>query len=168
VVLGILVITIGALLWHASSPWRAAHAEKERIAKAMAARAAMEASPSQLGNTLPPPPPSATPVVSAPPQFDFYKILPAKTTADRPVLNITGPVSQTGYLIQVGVFSTQDAANVIKAKLLMLGYSPSVAMVPGGAYSVTLGPIVTQNGASMIVRKLRSEGFQDINVKYLN
>jgi cell division protein FtsN len=135
----------------------------------------------ELPKTVPPvvqppvaaPAPAAASAVGAPPQYEFYRVLPDKSeggAARKPAIAAKPPVNQqpakavdsTSYFVQAGSFQNADDAEKLKAKLALTGMEASVqkADVPGKGvwYRVRLGPYKGQAEANSTIASLKENG----------
>ena len=82
------------------------------------------------------------------PTFEFYNILPNKEVdisewIEKPQENKAAPTEQGNYILQVGSFKKNSAADQVKAKLALNGIEAYIepGMINGGeVYRVRIGP----------------------------
>ncbi len=82
------------------------------------------------------------------PEFEFYNILPNKEVdisewIEKPQENAPAPSEQGNYILQVGSFKKNTAADQVKARLALLGFEAYIepGVINGeGVYRVRIGP----------------------------
>ena len=82
------------------------------------------------------------------PTFEFYNILPNKEVdisawMEQPQQNTPAPSEQGNYILQVGSFRKNSAADQVKARLALLGFEAYIepGVINGeGVYRVRIGP----------------------------
>jgi cell division protein FtsN len=93
-------------------------------------------------------PPEENSIKVPEPTFDFYDILPNKevdisTWITKVPENKEAPVEEGNYILQVGSFKQHKAADRVKAKLALLGFSAYIepGVINGeGIFRVRIGP----------------------------
>ena len=82
------------------------------------------------------------------PEFEFYNILPNKEVdisewIEKPQQSTAEPSEQGNYILQVGSFKKNSAADQVKARLALLGFEAYIepGVINGeGVYRVRIGP----------------------------
>jgi cell division protein FtsN len=109
------------------------------------------------------------------PSYDFYNILPGnkaketKVNASAAVANKLAPSSI--FMVQAGVFTDQDEANDMKARLALLGIDSQIKSQQKGGQvinKVIIGPFATDDEANEVLARLNDENIQGVVIKAIN
>lgn len=104
--------------------------------------------------------------------YDFYNILPGNK-ANASGANVNNPPSDKSriFVIQTGIFTDQDAANDMKARLALLGIDSQIKSQQQGnkvINTVIVGPFATEDDANTILGRLKNESIQGTIIKINN
>ena len=117
--------------------------------------------------------PAAKPVKPAKPSkpvFDFYKVLPKQNTAAPSVQTQQGAAEPKQYMLQVASYQDRQAAEQMRAHLLLLGLSPKVIQTGDDNniwYRVDIGPFNSMPAADAIRQKLQQNGINGSMVRQI-
>ena len=113
--------------------------------------------PPAAATTTPATPPPAAPVVAAtPPKVESKPAVePKPVTASKPV-----PAPETGYFVQIGVFSNQASANRLATELRKKKFAVVVTKIDGAKplHRVRVGPEADRKAAEALAKRLASAG----------
>ena len=113
--------------------------------------------PPAAATTTPATPPPAAPVVAAtPPKVESKPAVePKPVTASKPV-----PAPETGYFVQIGVFSNQASANRLATELRKKKFAVVVTKIDGAKplHRVRVGPEPDRKAAEALAKRLASAG----------
>ena len=109
----------------------------------------------------------------APQSYDFYNILPGnKTSAVRNKSSDNSLASEeSNYAVQAGVFTDQNAANDMKARLALLGIDSQIKSQQQSNKVINwvlIGPFTGEDEADEMVGRLKNENIQGIVIKVGN
>lgn len=105
--------------------------------------------------------------------YDFYNILPGgKTNASGANINNSQSVNANSvFIVQAGVFTDQDSANDMKARLALLGIDSQIKSQQQDnkvINRVIVGPFASVDDANAIRSRLKNENIQGVVVKINN
>ena len=113
--------------------------------------------PPAAATTTPATPTPAAPVVAAtPPKVESKPAVePKPVTASKPV-----PAPETGYFVQIGVFSNQASANRLATELRKKKFAVVVTKIDGAKplHRVRVGPEADRKAAEALAKRLASAG----------
>ena len=100
-----------------------------------------------------PKPALAPPPETAQPKFSFYSSLtkeavPVEEVVDEKKYRYT-------YMLQVGSYKTDEAANAMRARLLLIGLQPKLKKI-GSWYRIDVGPVYSKREGDILKHKLQA------------
>lgn len=105
------------------------------------------------------------------PSYDFYSILQGKQISNGTANNKQSSTMPTQYYVQAGVFSDQDSANDMKARVALLGLDSSIrSQQQNGKIlnRILIGPFTSESAADDTLNQLSDNGIKAILLKTQN
>ena len=136
--------------------------------KALLAKFAAETHKSAQKAPIPKPVAKPAKAVVQKPTFDFYHILPQKGTGitfDAPKAKT--PAQPKTFVVQVASYPTRAPAESLRAKLLLLGFSPQIDHTGSGWYRVDIGPVKSVRAGDVLRHKLQNAGIRGAMIRQI-
>lgn len=102
------------------------------------------------------------------PQFDFYNILPNQGSGVS-VKSVPTVVSASKlFMVQVASYPKKSSAQTMRAKLLMLGFSPKIDLTGSGWYRVDIGPVTSVRKGDLMRHQLQKAGIAGAMIRQVS